>query len=123
MEMVEVKVCDLLGAALDYMVEVAITGASPGYKHAFAWRYQNSDRRDYSRSWMDCGPLIDKYDPEERRLLPEKERFAEVWIDLTDGGAKFGRGTGPNRLIAFCRALVAAHFGDTVKVPADLVNT
>lgn len=122
MPMLKVNTNDLVRSALDYMVEIAITGEKPSDKHALAWQYQNANRKYYSRSWAHCGPLIDKYDPEERRTLPEKERFAEVWIDFPDGGAKFGRGTGPNRRVAFCRALVAAHFGDTVKVPAELVN-
>lgn len=77
--------------------------------------------RSPSSKWAHGGPLIDLYDPDERRL-PDRSRIAEVWLDLPNGDANAGVGIGPTRLIAVCRAIVASVMGDTVSVPRELLG-
>lgn len=75
-----------------------------------------------SVDWGQGGPLIEKYDPDERRTgLPSGCRFAEVWVDFNGDDARRGHGNGETRLIAFCRALVAAKLGEEIEVPEELV--
>lgn len=114
MNMTEVKTGDLIGPALDWAVAQA--DGSPD------WGVQVLARMFHpSTDWEHGGPLIDKHDPEERRL-PEPGRYAEVWRDLPGGCAIVGRAVGPTRLVAFCRALVACYLGEVVRVPAELVS-
>ncbi|MGF6154014.1 phage protein NinX family protein [Pseudomonas fluorescens] len=119
--MIKVKVSELSGAGLDYAVDLAVHGGKPSDAHAYAWRYQNNERKDYSTNWSHCGPLIDKYDPDQRRL-PHGQKYAEVWIDRADGSAIHGNGAGATRLIAFCRALVTVKRGHEIEIPEELLK-
>lgn len=126
-DLIEVKTVELIGAALDYAVDIAISGEKPGIKHAFAWRYQNTERKDYSRLWKDGGPLIDKYKP---WISPpvgndqDDEPYgwdAEIYSD--DGFEQIAHIVGaPTALIAICRAIVFAKLGETVKIPVELMS-
>lgn len=137
-EMIEVKAGELIGLALDYAVgladgrELELPSAVRGRKHVvwcdpFEIRLRgevighDKTRRNWlpSTDWAQGGPLIDKFNPEERQALTE--RYAEVWIDLSGGDAKVGQGLGATRLIAACRAIVAAKLGPVVSVPLELM--
>lgn len=125
--LIEVRAVELIGTALDYVVDIAISGEKPGIKHAFAWRYQNVERKDYSRLWRDGGPLIDKYKP---WISPpvgndqDDEPYgwdAEIYSD--DGLEQIAHVVGaPTALVAVCRAIVFAKLGETVKIPVELIS-
>lgn len=135
--MIKVKVSELSGPALDWAVAKAeglafvIRSGRPAFVQEFdpelscnedslkewkCWTYFQP-----STDWSDTGPLIDKYDPDERRL-PERDRFAEVWLDRSGGDIEVGHGRGPTRLIAFCRALVNAKLGKEIEIPDELLT-
>lgn len=111
--MTEVKVSDLTGYALDYAVEIAISGIKPTAKHAFAWQYQNEARKDYSTCWIDGGPLIERFGV----MLIDPGEDGE-WEASTSGDTEFCSGETP--LIATCRAIIAAKLGETVSLPSRL---
>ena len=115
--MTEVKVADLTGYALDYAVEIAISGAKPTAKHAFAWQYQSEARKDYSTCWIDGGPLIQNH---------------KVSVSFCDGCwyAAFmeglhhddwnNAGSGETPLLAACRAITTEKLGETISLPSRL---
>lgn len=133
-DLIEVKTADLTGEALGWAVGKAegldVLLAPPQYGNpwrVFA-RYQgqaieHTKRYNPWEDWALGGPLIERIDPEERRVpkVLGGGRGAEVWIDLGDGDARAGFGSGENRLIAATRAYVAAKLGDTVQVPKELM--
>jgi hypothetical protein len=123
----KVKVSELNGPALDWAVGVAIglelkvpDGFNKPYWYMGGELYCSNFQP--STEWIQGGPLIERYDPEERRL-PERDRYAEIWLDRSGGGAGVGRGVGETRLIAFCRALVNAKLGDGIEIPDELLAT
>ncbi|RRV49528.1 phage protein NinX family protein [Pseudomonas sp. p106] len=132
-DLIEVKTADLVGEALGWAVGKAeglnLELVQPQYGNpwrVFA-RYQgqaieHTKRYNPWEDWALGGPLIERIDPEERRVpkVLGGGRGAEVWIDLGDGDARAGFGSGENRLIAATRAYVAAKLGDTVQVPKEL---
>jgi hypothetical protein len=80
----------------------------------------------YSTDWSQGGPLIDKYkpwlsppvgDPEDGDLYGWD---AEIYGD--DGELIADQDGCQTALVAACRAVVQAHLGDTVSVPAELVG-
>lgn len=133
-DLIEVKTADLAGEALGWAVgkaeDLDLILEPPQYGNpwrVFA-RYQghateNTKRYKPWEDWALGGPLIERIDPEERRVPKALGggRSAEVWIDLDDGDARVGFGRGENRLIAATRAYVSAKFGDTVQVPKELM--
>ncbi|MFJ4113791.1 phage protein NinX family protein [Pseudomonas sp. NPDC089758] len=133
-DLIEVKTADLSGEALGWAVGKAegidVFLAPPQYGNS--WRVfaryrgqaiEHTKRFNPWEDWALGGPLIDRINPEERRLpkVLGGGRFAEVWIDLGDGDARVGFGRGDTRLIAATRAYAAAKLGDTVQVPKELM--
>ncbi|CAM3899235.1 hypothetical protein CCOS865_02168 [Pseudomonas reidholzensis] len=133
-ELIEVKTADLVGEALGWAVGKAegldLHLAEPSY-NGVPWRVfaryratvtERTERYNPWEDWALGGPLIDRVDPEERRApkVLGGGRCAEVWIELDGGDARVGFGRGETRLIAACRAYVAAKIGDTVQVPTEL---
>ena len=131
--LVDVAVKDLKGAALDWVVGV-IEGAKPladgrlrwvvgGYEVDYTPGQVNNpymlQHRGFgycpSTEWREGGPLLHKY----------KACFAAYDYGylclLAHNDLHHGEGKGPDHLTAACRAIVAAHLGDIVKVPACLV--
>lgn len=127
MKMVEVKVSELSGAALDYAVAIADGGERKPYQFADnedapfwdAWVFPGG--RAYSSftpstKWSHCGPLIEankiavNYDFEDGEWIAT-DLILEEWV------------CGETPLIAACRAIVASKLGDTVSVPAELVES
>ncbi len=115
--MTEVKVSDLTGYALDYAVEIAISGIKPTAKHAFAWQYQNEERKDYSSNWSHGGPLIEKHDACLAIVQGQ-------WYAAFDPGYKLHEwddaGSGDTPLLAACRAIVTVKLGEIVSLPSRL---
>lgn len=131
--LVDVAVKDLSGAALDWAVG-EIEGATPlaagrlqwlvgGYEVDYTPGQVNNpymlQHRGFgycpSTEWSQGGPLLAKY----------KAGFAVYDYGylclLAHNDLHHGQGKGPDHLTAACRAIVAAHRGDIVKVPACLV--
>lgn len=113
------KVAELVGAELDYYVaraegvpaaelEIRATGTlcvrnltgTPGKTVAVVVL-------DYSTNWALTGPLLEKHRMYVDRL--------DVWVAATDTGPSQAGGIGPTPLIAICRAVVRAAFGDEVE--------
>ncbi len=144
-DLIEVRVSNLVGAALDWavakaadvrMFEMGPDGNWPGnFAVTQATQVEPAVIRDLmgrlwfeaslrsvpwspSTDWSQGGPLIDKYQGSVRH---DKH--------LNDGPCRYTGGTGmdspwsygPTPLIAFCRSLVLAKLGDTVQVPKELM--
>lgn len=137
MSMIEVKTAELIGPALDWAVAKAI-GASRG-KYEFAvggapwgsWIFPDGapfkaicGKFSPSTDWSQGGPLFEKYgigvakffEPIDGPVMVGME-WAAIWIDDSV------RMDGPTALVAACRVIVAAKLGDTVPVPAELLET
>lgn len=120
-----VRTNDLVGAALDWAVATAvgvpIRLEPPCY--GLPWRpYRNDlDRSRYNPSvnWVIGGPLIDQHCKlfGLHKVRAEWRAFAYQHRSETDMQRLAG---GPTALVAFCRALVLVHLGDTINVPAEL---
>ncbi len=123
MTMIEVKTCELSGAALDWAVaqaegmkSIVLAKDNPEEK----WQVQKHDYQGGpwwpSQSWDQCGPLIEKH-------KVELEVSGSEWCaNLEHIGFCFWMPS-ESPLIAACRAIVAARLGDTVSVPAELVQS
>lgn len=127
MSMIEVKTADLSGRALDYAVANCLNG-DPAFFDAFGARMLGrrislevmAGNVRPSTDWAQCGPMIvsrmvaiDYGRPLRDGELPKW--VAQCWMP-------YGCGEGETPLIAACRAIVAAKLGDTVQVPAELVE-
>lgn len=138
MNMIEVKTADLSGSALDWAVAKAngfavqvrpyaeFCNASTGHKvkvrYHRVWYEFDGDLEEYSPSadWSQCGLLIDKYRPDVQ-TNSDGQIAAYLNNSLADPDPLVV-GRGDTYLIAICRAIVAARLGDTVQVPAELVE-
>ena len=140
MSMIEVKTAELIGPALDWAVAKAlgwnmvrvpsdIDGnnggevlAPPYFTNDFKFPPrgavgQGFFLRRWSTDWSHGGPLIDRHICE---LVRDQEGYSEPeepWYASCDVFWQIGQ----TPLIAACRAIVAAKFGDAVSVPAELV--
>ena len=119
-DLVEVRVSNLAGSALDWAVAKAVGENSPqlGIGGVCVVAHGHTLHRFCpSTEWSHGGPLIDKYRGSVRH---DKH--------LNDGPCRYTGGTGmdspwsygPTPLNAFCRSLVLAKLGDTVQVPKEL---
>ncbi|ASP07888.1 TPA: phage protein NinX family protein [Pseudomonas aeruginosa] len=142
-ETVEVKTCELEGAALDWAVAMA-EGEEVIVHDIGQYRYdvrggihcckygctfgprsitEEVERYEPSDSWAQGGPLI------------EKHRFEFEWIGSDWHGEPLrfftacgcdmpadATSAGPTHLIAACRAIVRAKLGETINVPAELIK-
>lgn len=122
MTMVEVKVSELSGAALDWAV-----AKIEGYdlmKHPFRRAFiEGVGHVDYrpSTDWSQGGPLIERYSLEI--VFDGSRNYG--WRCVKDwcyGEVNDTYPLGETHLIAACRAIVASKFGDAVSVPAELVE-
>lgn len=117
-KMIEVKTADLIGPALDWAAAKA-----DGRHYVINAGFFNNCRP--STDWSHGGPLRDKYsvalyDVTQGKVAATLRRgMDEHWIDESEYDAD---ATGSTALIAMCRAIVRAKLGDTVQVPAELVE-
>ncbi|WP_445672652.1 phage protein NinX family protein [Pseudomonas inefficax] len=128
-DLIEVRVSNLVGAALDWAV-AQVEGIET------SWRYGRelvkvhdrggiklveSIRSIYSPSidWSQGGPLVDKH----HGGLHYEAHLADANFRYSSGPGRTGFWCyGPTALIAFCRGLVKAKLGDTVQVPKELIS-
>jgi len=126
MNMIEVKLADLEGRALDWAV-AQVTGVAvklcPPHNGTY-WRVSLADRGYAYRpstDWNQGGPLVDKYAKSFGMVdSSEPPRFRAFARDNSPEG--FCRIAGGATILqAFCRALVRLHRGDEVMIPEVLV--
>ena len=128
-DLIEVRVSNLIGAPLDWAVAMAegfgtdpecrttiwITRTDPtsvsirGAAEGFGYRP--------SSNWDHGGPLIDKH----QGSLSHDRYLSGGPCGWSAGPLNSTWLSGPTPLIAFCRALVHAKFGQAVKVPRELM--
>lgn len=124
MEMIEVKTAELVGPALDWAVAHAI-GHKPRTGHGCAYPVEiidwnrpgtqvNACRFEPSTDWSQGGPLISQFGIELRPLMGNR------WSACAWENGRRVQGDSAEQ--AICRAIVAAKLGDTVRVPAVLVE-
>ncbi|MCZ4061211.1 DUF2591 family protein [Pantoea sp. LMR881] len=132
MRNIAVKTDELTGAALDWAVADAIGLPKPkqvdgdGVWHRW---YQpvlsngepwgSEECFHPSTDWSQCGPLINRFkvmvDHDfEDYSTPKEPCYAE---------SNYYWAIGETELIAICRTIVKRHFGESVNVPAELVET
>lgn len=122
-DMVEVKVSELIGPALDWAVskieEIEYTPrylsmssniAGEGFKHWFVSNFRPST------DWSQGGPLI----ANRGKCIGMELRIAENSASFIQSGMRIGY-TASDVLIAACRAIVAAKLGEIVSVPKELM--
>lgn len=114
--MVDVKVAELSGSALDWAVakaqgvEIDLPGSDVVWaKYAGAY--------SPSTDWSQGGPLIES----QMVSLHCPQSTYDIWAGwvIADKG-EFCQG-GDTALIAVCRTIVAAKLGDVVNVPEELI--
>lgn len=120
-QFITVKVEELSGPALDWAiaqvekVKVTVNG-SFSYK-VFIGCKKGLIKALYNPStdWATGGPLIEKYRVGTYCDYTEQET---ITANVTGSGAVV---TGSTFLIAACRAIVAAQFGESMSVPTELL--
>lgn len=139
-EFVNVETASLEGRALDWAVAI-VEGWQPdrpqdgqlksnGLVILVGTHKPDSTKRfsySPSTSWICGGPLIDKYQP---CLIPEAHdgmegtECSQRWMAniYYNGGEEYTTSYCDTALVAVCRAVVATEFGDTVSVPAALLE-
>ncbi|MGN8276644.1 phage protein NinX family protein [Pseudomonas sp. SMN5] len=132
-ELIEVKVGDLTGAALDWAVAKAagwvaarIVPILTPSKTYYEIQAPSGLQLNPSVDWARCGPLIEKYQvapiPEAHDGLEGTEMSERWYADIYyDGGEQYTTEHCDSPLIAACRAIVASVFGDTVNIPVELI--
>lgn len=116
-EFIEVKTAELTGTALDWAVEAALGGVRVGHRVDFPHGYWCVGEYKPSWRWDQGGPLIEKYQIDLKWGGIDGKAY--WWSATHQDLAQFQIGATP--LIAACRAIVAAHLGETVSVPKELM--
>ena len=113
----KIKTSELIGAALDWAVAKADGWSNDGLEDIV-----NGDKypeHDFSTSWSQGGPIIDRED-----ISTVREGDAAEWVaSLYDYAASdwYLHTHGPTPLIAAMRCYVASKLGDEVEVPEKLL--
>lgn len=124
-QFVEVKTAELVGPALDWSVAKAAGVELVEHRgidlrvevcHGLATNYAPS------ANWNQGGPLLDIYDIALNGGVVDGERATYATLRAVADDAPFATSTGPTRLIAACRAIVAAKLGYVVQVPVELAG-
>lgn len=122
MALVEVKTAELIGPALDWVVDAIESGKPLEIRHhkngSGEWIFvadevpYPSGPRKFSTDWSQGGPLIEKYH------ISVEATLGDAWYAWSNGGD----GYGPSHLISAMRCLVDAKLGDTVQIPSELIQ-
>lgn len=123
----KIHVSELEGAALSYAVAMA-----QGYKPTFGlwcgemvaceiepvgdFGDQVTMFYEYHKNWSQCAPLQDEFD-----LLVGSGPNG-CWARLNPAKEETPIGRGGTRMVAICRAIVAAKLGEEVEIPDELVK-
>lgn len=117
MSMTTVKTAEATGKSLDWLVWYVERDMDEPPKPKAGIRVNIPA---YSTDWGTGGPLLDKYNilfDIKARALPPYDRLYAYRVGQPEGAMP-----GPDRLVATCRALAWAFFGDTAQVPSDLLD-
>lgn len=126
--MSKLKIAELTGAALDYAVTKAVHGNALFLKNPMMSKVPyifvtTGDGRElrvsYSTNWAHCGPLVDQFKIDIDQIT-EDYVIASIFKPYGDLTVDYN---GPTALIAICRAVVAAKFGDEVEIPDELLGS
>jgi len=114
--MLEMKIADLIGPALDWAVAKAIN-LEEETLDPLTWveTAHPSGCYSFSTNWIQGGPLI-----ERERIDVFSVRNGNGWCARSD--VRVYNGYGPTPLIAAMRCLVASKLGDTVQIPSELIQ-
>ncbi|WP_236204645.1 phage protein NinX family protein [Pseudomonas tohonis] len=123
-----VRTSELIGAALDWAVDMVLSGKPLEVRHHKSgngeWAFfhegipYQQGPAPYSTDWSKGGPLLE---PNHIELSIGDENY---WANRTctsrydDEPRQY---PGDSMLIAACRAIVAANLGDEVQIPAELL--
>ena len=116
--LIEVRVSNLVGAALDWAVAKA--ESVPVFIDHQGWVRKLPDDTSAWRpswNWSQGGPLLDKH-------RGGAQHNPALTVDASYSGGPACAGIwcyGPTALVAFCRGLVHYKLGDTVQVPSELM--
>jgi len=125
-DLIEVRVSNLIGAALDWAVAMATDAAEIGIgEHGVICIYDTPEGGCWtnlyqpSKDWSQGGLLIDSY----RGSAHHNQHLQDSSCQYSAGPAGAGIWLyGPTALVAFCRTLVLTKLGDTVQVPKELMS-
>lgn len=132
MSQVDLETSELSGPALDWAVAHALGAEVKGhqfckepgsYVHPNCTVFPNGDAYTNwrpSTEWSHGGPLIDKYCVEVSSRSDFPFSFGPWGAAVTSTPDVFWTAETP--LIAVCRAIVASKLGNTVQMPADLLE-
>lgn len=125
----KVKTSELTGAALDYAVAMAL-GWECDRPQDSQFIDEYGDRRlvgyygygmyektvafNPSKSWKDCGPLIEKF----RVGIEQGGQQVYAYLESLGLDGSFGN----TAMIAVCRAIVSKNSGEEVEVPDRLIE-
>jgi hypothetical protein len=119
---VEVQCAELIGPALDWAVAKAVGWAvtilpvdTPSATY-YVIKSPSGLTLNMSSNWSQCGPLIDR----ERIMLEPLNRYPREGQWCAGYLDRIGVQYSEAPLVAVCRAIVAAHLGEVVSVPAEL---
>lgn len=127
-DLIEARVSNLAGAALDWAV-AKVEGVETSWRHGRELvkvhdrggiKLIESIRSIYSPSsdWSQGGPLIDNH----LGSIHHNPHLEDSICRYSAGPAGAGIWLyGPTALVAFCRTLVLTKLGDTVQVPKELM--
>lgn len=118
MKTIKINTAELSGVALDWAVAEAVGLVAYTQPDGPVYRPDNGEEWTPSTDWSQGGPLIEKYQIEIKWY--GVDGLAMWWNAWHQDIVQFQ--LGDTILIAACRAIVAAKLGDTVDVPAELVE-
>lgn len=141
----EVKTVDLVGAALDHAVAIAVGYRQDEEDCSAYWAPDGGEVISISKcgveegfgyrpssNWAHGGPMLElvgavvSFGDEWQAFLKDGKAvrssgFGASYLDV-DSGNGDADGVGETPMVAVCRAIVAAKLGDLVQVPARLIN-
>jgi hypothetical protein len=133
LDMIEVKTRDLIGAALDWAVAKAEghdpivmpfkNSAGAAVYHA-PWAKTEGIRYQPSTDGQQGTPLVERFRPHINPIFYNDEPAWECWSgwDLDNRSIKTDHVYGPTLLIASMRCYVSSKHGETLQVPALLLQ-
>lgn len=123
MTMVQVKVSEISGSALDWAVGLCMGWEYRKCRNLTCMGWYDGNQENFrcdswrpSTEWSHCGKLIELH----KVMLCYPTEDGDPWEASCMFDPEWSYGETPQ--IAACRAIVASKFGDTVSVPAELVE-